>query len=129
MAIKTRFDQIASNYIQLRDAKAEMEREHEAALAPIKEAMREAEQVMLDHLNQMGVNSLRTPHGTITKAKKTSVTVGDWDIAWNHIHGNQLWHFLEHRVSKAAVEGYINEHGEPPPGLNISSIYTVQFRR
>jgi hypothetical protein len=124
-----KFDEVAASYIQLRDAKTEMEREHEAALAPIKEAMKEAEEAMLGHLNEMGASSLRTPSGTITKAKKTSVTIGSWDAAWDFIRSKELWHFLEHRISKTAVEGYINEHGETPPGVNISSIYTVQFRR
>jgi len=124
-----KFDEVAADYIALRDAKAELEREHEAVLRPIKEAMGEAEQVMLGHLNTMGVSSLRTQNGTITKAKKTSVTVGDWDAAWGHIQKYELWHFLEHRLNKTAVEGYIAEHGEPPPGANVSSIFTVQFRR
>jgi hypothetical protein len=124
-----KFDEVAANYVALRDAKAEMERAHEEALRPVKEAMQEAEQAMLGELNTMGVNSLRTPNGTITKVKKTTVTVGDWDAAWKHIHANELWHFLEHRLSKSAVEGYINEHGEPPPGANVTSMFTVQFRR
>ena len=124
-----KFDEVAASYIALRDAKAAAERDHEEALRPIKEAMEEAEQMMLGHLNSMGVNSLRTPNGTITKAKKTSVTVGDWDTAFKFIQEKEMWHFLEHRLSKTAVEGYINEHGEPPPGANVSSIFTVQFRR
>jgi hypothetical protein len=124
-----KFDEVAANYVALRDAKAVMEREHEAALAPIKEAMLEAEQAMLGQLNTMGVSSLRTSNGTITKVKRTTVSVADWDSAWKHIHDNELWHFLEHRLSKTAVEGYINEHGEPPPGANVTSMFTVQFRR
>jgi hypothetical protein len=124
-----KYDEIAEGYIQLRDAKSELEKKHEAELAPIKSAMEEAEQVMLGQLNEMGVNSLRTQHGTISKVKKTSVTVGNWDAAWQFIQEKELFHFLEHRLNKTAVEGYINEHGEPPPGANVSSIYTVQFRR
>jgi len=124
-----KFNEIAASYIELRDAKTEMVRAHEAALLPITEAMGEAEQHMLGHLNKMGVNSMRTPNGTITKVKKTSVTVGDWDSAWKFIQEKEMWHFLEHRLNKTAVEGYINEHQEPPPGANVSSIYTVQFRR
>ena len=124
-----KFDEVAANYVALRDAKAEMEREHEDALRPIKEAMQEAEQDMLGHLNSMGISSMPTPNGTITKVKKTTVTVGDWDSAWQFIENNKMWHFLEHRLSKASVEGYIAEHGAPPPGANVTSMYTVQFRR
>jgi hypothetical protein len=124
-----KFDEVAANYVALRDAKAEMEREHEEALRPIKEAMLEAEQAMLGQLNTMGVNSLRTSNGTITKVKRTTVSVGDWDTSWKFIEENKMWHFLEHRLSKSAVEGYINEHGEPPPGANVTSMFTVQFRR
>ena len=124
-----KFNEVAASYIELRDAKADLERQHEEALRPIKEAMDGAEQAMLGHLNTMGVNSLRTPNGTITKVKKTSVTVGDWDSAWRFIQEKEMWHFLEHRLNKTAVEGFINEHGEPPPGANVVSMYTVQFRR
>jgi hypothetical protein len=124
-----KLDEVAANYIALRDAKAEMERAHEEALRPVNEAMRDAEQTMLGRLNEMGVSSLRTSNGTITKVKRTRVTVGDWDTVWKFIHKNEMWHFLEHRISKAAVEGYIGEHGEPPPGADVVSEYTAQFRR
>ena len=56
-----KFNEVAANYIALRDAKAEMERAHEAEVRPIKEAMEEAEQFMLGHLNALGVSSVRTP--------------------------------------------------------------------
>jgi len=124
-----KFDDIAASYIKLRDAKAELEREHEEILRPIKEAMEAAEQSMLGKLNEMGVKSIRTDFGTITKATKTSVTVGNWDAVFGFVKENEFWHFLEHRISKTAVEGYISEHDEPPPGVNLSRVATIQFRR
>lgn len=122
-------DEIVSLYIALRDEKAAMEKAHKDALKPIEEAMEAAEQAMLAKLNRLGVNSLRTTHGTVGKTVKTSVTVADWDIALKFVQDNDLWHFLEHRIGKAAVEGYIEENGEPPPGVNVSRFATVSFRR
>ena len=124
-----KIDQIVANYIELRDAKQAMEREHEQALQPIKEAMEMAEQKMLGYLNEAVLSSCRTQFGLVQKATKTSATVPNWDIAWEHTQQKELWHMLEHRVSKTAVEGYINEHGEPPPGVNVTRVVTVQFRR
>lgn len=124
-----KFDKVVQSYIQLRDAKQEMEREHEKSLAPIKEAMDQAEQSMLGKLNEMGVNSINTPFGTIIKSTRTSCTVGNWDAAWGFIQDKALWHFLEHRVSKTAIEGYISEHGDIPPGVNVSRVATISFRR
>ena len=124
-----KFEEVVATYIALRDQKQEMEREHSAALAPINEAMEAAEQSMLSKLNEMGVNSLRTQFGNIIKAKKTSVTVADWESALGFIRAHDLWHMLERRIGKAATEQYIDEHGEPPPGVNVTTMLTVQFRR
>ena len=124
-----KIDKIVANYIELRDAKQEMEREHERQLQPIKETMELAEQHMLAYLNEAGLSSCRTPFGLVQKSTKTSATVGNWDTAFEHIQKHELWHMLEHRVNKTSVEGYINEHGEPPPGVNVTRVVTVQFRR
>lgn len=124
-----KFESIVESYIALRDQKQEMEREHARALVPINEAMVQAEQAMLAKLNEMGIQSLRTQYGNIIKAKKTTVSVADWEVTLGFIQDHELWHMLERRIGKAAVEQYIDEHGEPPPGVNVSSIFTVQFRR
>ena len=122
-------DEIVAMYIALRDEKAAMEKAHEAAMAPVKDAMEQAEMAMLSELNKLGSTSIRTPAGTVMKTVKTSVTVADWDVALKFVQDNDNWHFLEHRIGKAAVEGYIEEHGEPPPGVNVSRFTTVSFRR
>lgn len=124
-----KFEEVVSTYIALRDQKQEMERECARAIAPINEAMEAAEQAMLGKLNEMGVSSLRTQYGNIIKAKKTSVSVADWETALGFIQAHDLWHMLERRIGKAATEQYIEEHGEPPPGVNVTTMFTVQFRR
>jgi hypothetical protein len=124
-----KFDEIVANYVAARDAKEDADRRHTESMKPLVEVMGQVEQLMLAKLNELGVKSLRTDHGTIIKSVKTSVTVGSWDDTFGFIQKNELWHFLNHAVSKTAVEGYMDEHGEPPPGVNVSRIATVQFRR
>jgi hypothetical protein len=55
--------------------------------------------------------------------------VADWDYVLDYIQKNELWNMLEKRVSKQAVEQYVEEHGNLPPGINWREELVVNIRR
>lgn len=121
--------QLVEKFILLRDKKAEIEKRHKTELAPFNLIMGQFEAFMLDDLNQIGGESLKTEHGTIYKSTRTSATVKDWPATFEYIRSNDLWDMLEHRVSKTAVLADIEEKGAPVPGVNVTQDITLNIRR
>lgn len=122
-------DKIVETYIELRDRKAQMEAAHKAALAPINQAMLEAEMHLLTEMDKLGTEAFKTPAGTAYKSTRTSATVADWDSFIDFVRNHALWNMLERRVSKSAVDEYAEEKNDLPPGVNYRREVTVNIRR
>lgn len=123
-------EDVIATYIELRDTKQQMKAEYDAAVKPINDAMENAEQRLREFFNSTGQTSSTVKGvGTAYISRQTSAKVADWDTFFPFVHANNLWHMLEHRVSKTAAEQYTEMHGEPPPGIDISTTITVNVRR
>jgi hypothetical protein len=122
-------DTMIEKYVQLRDRKKLKEDEHKAELAPFNEALSRLEGYMLEALNQAGLDSMKSPHGTAYKSTRTSAKVIDWVTTLNYIKENNAWDLLEARVSKLAAQEIIKETKLPIPGVETSSELCVNVRR
>ena len=122
-------DSLVEKYVQLRDKKASIKKEYDEKVAKYDEAMSKVEAVLLKHFEETGAESVKTGSGTAYKSSRTSATVADWDSFFEYVKGNELWHFLEHRANKKAVEEFKNEHQDIPPGLNWREEVVVNIRR
>ncbi len=120
---------IIEKYIELRDKKAELAAAYKKKVAGLDSALDQLEVILLEKLNEIGMDSAKGATGTVYKSKRTSATVADWDYVLDHIQKNELWNMLEKRVSKQAVEQYVEEHGELPPGINWREEVVVNIRR
>lgn len=121
--------ELVSVYIRLRDRRAKRKAEYESADSGDKASQDKIEAKLMARFNDEGCDSVKTEFGTAYKSTRTSATVAEWDAALDYIKANEAWEMLEHRVSKSAVEGYIAEHQEPPPGVNISQTVVINVRR
>jgi len=120
---------LVEKYVQLRDKKAELDKAHKEKMAKFNDAMKELESRLLDNLNTMGVESARTPNGTAYRTVRSSVKVEDRDAFLQFVKENGQWEFLESRANKPAVENYLEEQEELPPGLTINRQSVVNIRR
>ena len=91
--------------------------------------MDEIEAEMMTFLNQTGQESSKTAAGTFFKKTTTSAKVADRDIFIAFVMEHDATNFLENRVNKTAVEEYIAEHGELPPGIDVTRITSVSVNR
>lgn len=126
---ESKVEQIVEKYIQLRDRKAQLKKEYEASVKDIDTAMERVENHLQGLMNQLGVESLRTEHGTAYQTVRTSATVADWELTLNWIRDNEHWSMLERRVNKTFVDDYRNEHDDLPPGVNWTEARTVNIKR
>lgn len=121
---------VIEGYIQLRDNKDAIKKRHKDELAPVNEKMMMIENWLLGELTTAESDSITAKGvGTAFKSTRTSAKIDDWETVLKHIKEEELWHMLERRISKTAVEEYIEANGEPPEGVHITREITVQVRR
>lgn len=122
-------DKVVAAYIKLRDDKKAIQAKHKDELAGINGKMQTMEGWLMRELNNLGVESAKTEEGTAYKSKRTSVKVQDFGAFIEFVKDNDLWHMLDKRASKAAVEEFLEAQGELPPGLSITVDQNVLIRR
>lgn len=122
-------DAMVERYVRLRDRKKEIEARHKEELAPYNEGMKLLEGYMLEALNQAGLSSMRSPHGTAYKSTRTSATVKDWPLTLAFIRERNAWDLLEARVSKLVAFQIMSDTSEPIPGVETSAEEVVNVRR
>ena len=124
-----KLDLIVERYVQMRDKKAEMKAAYEASVADLNTGMAKLENAIMATLNEQGVESVRTSHGTAFKSISNSATIADWDAYLAFVKDNDRWDMLEKRCAKLAVEQYRAANDDLPPGVNWKSAVTVNVRR
>ena len=122
-------DKAIASYVKIRDRKKELEARHAEELAPVNTMLDRLEAFMLDAMDQAGLNSIKSVHGTAFKSTRTSAKVLDWDLTLDFIREHEAWDLLERRVSKKAAEAIIEETKEPIPGVDTTSEIVINVRR
>lgn len=122
-------EDLVTRYIAARDRKKVIMDAAKKKCEQIDAALEVAEAALLKFLNENGIENVKTAAGTAYKSVSTSATVGDWDQTLEFIKANDAWHMLERRVSKVAVEEYIAETQDLPPGVNWKTFTQVNIRR
>jgi hypothetical protein len=119
-----------SLYIQLRDKKAQMKAEYDAAVAPVQEKMDKLEAKLLDVFNQTGMDSVKTEFGTAYATVRSTASVADRDAFMEFVKAHEEWSLLEVRAAKSAIEQFRSANdNELPPGINLREERVVNIRR
>lgn len=123
-------DQLVAAYVQLRDLRSQRKAAFDNQDAEDKARQEKIEGILLGRFESEGIESCRTGAGTAYKAIKTMANVADWDSALGFIKEEEAWEFLERRISKTAVEQYMEANeGKVPPGINIRRETVINVRR
>jgi hypothetical protein len=121
-------NELVRRYMQLRERKAGMKTAYEEQVAEVDRAMELIESMLQKMMQEQGVTSLRTEHGTPYFSTQSSATVADWDayLAW--IRAGERWEFLERRANKTSVEQFKAANDDLPPGVNWSERIKVNVK-
>jgi len=129
-------DTRVNQYVKLRDKIKELEDQHKAQLAPYREALEQLNSTLLDHIQNVGAESIRTSHGTVYRLEKKSATMADKTAFWTFVVATGQWDLLDYKANPVGVKAFIDEQIEnknpnpsPPPGINYSTRYEVGVRR
>lgn len=123
------YNELVEAYIKYRDVKAQYKAEYDAKVQKLELVLEKIEQKLMAYMNETGLESIRTGAGTAYKSVKTTASVADRDIFLDFVREQDAWELLETRAAKKAVEEYRAANDDLPPGINWSSVYTVNVRR
>jgi hypothetical protein len=116
-------------YVKLRDLKKEIKDRHTQELAPINDMMEKLEALFLRELNASKQDSAKAASGTVYKTIKRTASLEDPAQFRSYVIGGELWDLADMRANVAAVEDFVKEHGQLPPGVKYSEIEEVGIRR
>ena len=119
-------DTLCKIYMKMRTKISELN----AEIAKIDEQKEQVSIAMRDQLKALGIQSVRTDHGTVTMLKKTVYYTQDWDSFKNFVLENQAVDLLERRIAQKNMTQFLEENpGLVPPGLNAESKFDVSVRK
>jgi hypothetical protein len=116
-------------YIRLRAKIAEMEKAHSEVMKPYNEALEQLNGLLLQHLNTVGAESVRTGQGTVYVTKKKSATLADKKAFWDFVAATHNWDLVDYKANPTAVEDFLTEHKALPPGVNYTTTNVVGVRK
>ena len=122
-------DELVGAYISLRQQKADLEAKHKEEMSPLNEALDAIETEVHSRLNTMGISSIKTQYGTAYTKTVRSVKVFDKTAFMDYVQNNARFDLLDVRANKTAVEDFIAQTEELPPGISSVAEESVGFRR
>jgi hypothetical protein len=125
----TNFSVRVAQYVKLRDLIKDKEKEFKENLAPYKKALEDLNSVLLNHLNQVGANSVNTDEGTVYRTEKNSASLADPAAFMEYVIANEAYDLMDRKANVTACAEFMKEHNTLPPGVNFSSAYIVGVRR
>ena len=124
------FNKVTEAYIAIRDRRAEIKKAYEAEDDQLKAKLARLDAVMLGHLNETNMESVRTANGTFYKTEDLKPSASDWTAFYQFIKDNDAFEALERRVKKDFVKAYMEDNDDAlPPGISVHREYKVLVRR
>lgn len=123
------FDKRVAQYVALRDEIKRRDDAHKEGMKEYRETLEQLNSLLLNHINSIGGDSVRTPAGTVYRTEKRSASLADPDAFMKFVIANEAFELLDRKANTTAVSAFIAEHHSPPPGVNFSTVYVVGVRR
>ena len=111
-----------------RDALRERKRELEAEVKSIDKALAENELLIIERLDEMGVNKFAVGKLSFSISENTVGNVEDWDQVHAYIRDNNAFHLVQRRLANAAYKELL-DMGEELPGVVPFNKRSLNFRK
>lgn len=122
-------EDIVAQFVKLRDRIKEADDAHKARLKAAKDHLEKLNGVLLDKLQAIGGDSVKTPAGTVYRTTRKSASIADGEAFRTYVIENEGFDLVDWRANALAVADFIESQGAPPPGVNYSLAHTVGVRR
>ena len=125
-----KLDKVCETYVKIRDARTALKKEFEAKDLELKSQLEVLDSHLLQTLQTLGVESVRTKHGTVYQSVTVKPSCQDWAVFYSWIAEHDAFDALERRVKRSFITEYMADNkDELPPGITVLKEYTVTIRR
>lgn len=123
-------DELVSVYLKMRNAISEKEDQHKAEIAALKEDFDLVANKLLSLCNDLGVDSLKTPVGTVSRRVTSRYWTSDWGSLYKFIKDHDAPFLLEQRIHNSNMKQFLEDNpDEFPMGLQADRKFTIQVRK
>jgi len=127
---EVKLDKVAATYVKIRDKRSELKKVWEAEDLKLKDQLETIESFFLQTLQDLGVESARTKHGTIYRSLDVKPSCEDWNAFYAWIAENEAFDALERRVKKSFITQFMEDNkDELPPGITVVKEYIAKVLR
>lgn len=116
-------------YVELRDKKAALKKQYTDSVEAIDEKLKKLEAMFLKAFEKSGQSSAKADTGTAFIKERTSDKVVDREAYIQFLKATDNFAMIESRVNKSALDEFIEETGELPPGVTRAVERTINVRR
>lgn len=122
-------DEYIGAYINIKTELEAKKREFKEFETDLKSQMEKMHDVIFQYAKDAGLEKITCKSGTAYQITKQHVSVTNWDQFFDFIAKNELSEMITKSPKKESVREYIEEFGELPPGINLTSEITMNIRR
>ena len=121
---------LIKKYLETRNSIRLLTDRFEKEIAPYKEGLEAIESLLMEEINRLEGQAIKTEDGTAYRMPQTFFRVADRQIWFDWVFSTGHRDMLTAAVSKDAVKEFMETEnaGAPPPGLNMTQIYKVNVR-
>lgn len=123
-------EKLVAAYANVRDVIREKEAKHKEELADLKDQLEQIGNALLEICQEQGMDSIRTPAGTVTRRVNSRYWTSDWESMYEFMQENNAMHLLEQRIHNGNMKQFLEENPDLcPAGLQSDRRYAVQIRK
>lgn len=122
-------EQVIAAFVLIRDQRSQLKQVYEAADDKLKEKAEKLKAWLNAQMNAIGTTQLKGSEGTAYRELKRRFNGSDWGLIWAYIKENDRFDMLQKRLGEKALNDFLEETGELPPGVSVHQEYDVVIRR
>lgn len=122
-------EDLVAQVVMVRDKLKEADEAHKTKTATARAYKDRLEAKLLERLNELGGDSIKTSAGTVYRSSRQSASIADGAVFRDYIIQNAAFDLVDWKANAPAVGDFIKQQTTPPPGINYTIAYTVGVRR
>lgn len=123
-------NQLVKAYRKIRDALADEKAAYEEKAATMQADLDRVGAELLKFCNDKGLDSVKTPMGTVSRRIQTRYWTTDWEEMHKFILDKKVPYVLEKRINNSVLQQFLEDNPDVfPPGLQVDRKYTLQVRK
>lgn len=113
-------------YREAKDKLDKLNRNYREKKSQIDSIIGRIQSEILAYMNEHGLESVKTEAGSVSKVRKVTPRVEDWEAFYHYVHENKAYHLLQKRVAQGNTLEEMKEIGRMLPGVRVDSEYVVR---